>query len=292
MLMMRLTWGEELWAQPDQEPLAKEEVNLKAVSSSSSSNGEEDVLFEINIRDLQDGEGASVSPTSENSGELIPTGGDWYPVATRVFKAFQSEWKVGFVDSYDADTSTYAIQYEDGQEETYPLGSAELASIVSNAEHYVPYDEGTVVYRKAQDEFGTIIYFYNWVYTVKWDKEGDYQNFHEISKVMHLVEAALIVEQEGVVRPTPPTETPTVPPPPQQQDLQGKKHTNWKIFLILPLLVGIGLTIYTVKKRQVNNNDKRFRRAELIAQQYKDRNRNLQGSYEDEDLELAATTLT
>jgi len=272
MLMMTPTWGAESIKDSKLSQPKQGEADI-AVEIMSLSKGEEDV--NIHIRHLEeDDEGG------DSDSELNPSSGAWYPVGARVLKKFPEQWKLGFIVDYNQETTKYTIRYEDEQEETYPLYSPLLDVIVKNANDYSPYDIGTLVYREIHEEFGTIVNFNNWVYTVTWDKEGNYQRYHELKEVQHIVEAAELALASGIRRSGPPLEE------------KKKKGRHWKILLVLTLMAGLMLTMYTVKKRRVNAPDKRFRRAEVIAQQYQDRNRNLQSAYRDDDLELAVTTAT
>jgi len=89
------------------------------------------------------------SATTQAKGVLDP-----WVVGTHVYKQFPDGWYLGSITGWDNKTETYTITYEDGDTETLPYDSSEIDAIVTEAENYVPYDNGTPV-RKV--ESGSVI---------------------------------------------------------------------------------------------------------------------------------------
>ena len=155
----------------------------------------------------------------------------------------------------------FVVEYEDGERENFLLNSPDLDKMIDAAKSYEAYTVGTRVFREQDQAYGKIIYFDKWVYTIKWDETGSIEKIYSISHAIDLVEAAESAKERGIV-----------PLPPKEDD---GGSGGLKIFGILVLVMASLVLMYAIKRRRVSVDDKRIRRAELIAQQYQDRNRNL-----------------
>ena len=218
-------------------------------------------------RQLQEDGQVTVMPT----GTMGPTGvttqeGDKYREGTRVYKEDGSMF--GFIIEFDEKTTMYDIEYENGERENFLLNSPDLDKMVEASKSYVPYAAGTRVFREQDQTYGKIIYFDRWAYTIKWDKDGAIERIYSMSHAISLVKAAESAKERGIV-------------PLTKDDDDG--GSGLKIFGIIFIVMASLVLAYTIKKRRAGVDDKRFRRADLIAQQYKDRNRNLY----DHDMELS-----
>ena len=221
--------------------------------------GDASLSLEDSDRQLEDGQ-ITVMPT----GTMGPTGAstqdsDPYREGTRVFKEDGSMF--GFIIEFDEKTTMFVVEYEDGERENFLLNSPDLDKMIDAAKSYEAYTVGTRVFREQDQAYGKIIYFDKWVYTIKWDETGSIEKIYSISHAIDLVEAAESAKERGIV-----------PLPPKEDD---GGSGGLKIFGILVLVMASLVLMYAIKRRRVSVDDKRIRRAELIAQQYQDRNRNL-----------------
>jgi len=217
-------------------------------------------LWEDPDRQLDEGQ-FTVMPT----GTLGPTGAvttqetDQYREGTRVFK--EDESMFGFINEFDEKTTMYVVEYEDGERENFLLNSPDLDKMVEASKSYRPYTAGTRVFREHDQAYGKIVYFDKWAYTIKWDKNGSIEKIYSMSHAIDLVEAAESAKDRGIV------------PVPPKDDEGGSG--GLKIFGIIVLVMASLVFMYPIKRRWASMDDKRSRRADLIAQQYQDRNRNL-----------------
>jgi hypothetical protein len=235
-------------------------VDADAVSSPSFPHG----------RELDEGQGTD-APSDKGTPEEEE--GGLHAIGTRVSIIFPNGWRYGVITGYTRDQSSYIIEYEDGSTETFPVDSEFIESMINQADNYVPYPVGTEVYREMDEVFGTITGFDNgnWIYTIQWN-DGTVQRIYELEMINTFVEAAEWAPGRTVSK---------------EKGGEGGSDNmggGMKAFIIIAILVVLFVVVFRSRKRETGSYDKRFGRAERIAQQYKDRNINLH------DLELSHLT--